>query len=161
MNDCTTCKHIERNPEDQPCANCSRLLDRAASPNYYEPEETQTKHTSGQLRAVGSDPDTDIAPVIVDRDGNPVAEVPIYSDNRNGHSQGTALAVANAERLALAWNCHDPLVAACTKAANHLENAAKDIEIDDEGCECVTVDREWLHYIIGRLDAALTLTRDH
>ena len=113
MNDCTTCKHIERNPEDQPCANCSRLLDRAASPNYYEPEETQTKHTSGQLRAVGSDPDTDIAPVIVDRDGNPVAEVPIYSDNRNGHSQGTALAVANAERLALAWNCHDELLAAC------------------------------------------------
>ena len=74
---------------------------------------TETKHTPGQLRAVGSDPDTDIAPVIVDRDGNPVAEVPIYSDNRNGHSQGTALAVANAERLALAWNCHDELLAAC------------------------------------------------
>ena len=106
---------------------------------------TETKHTPGQLRAVGSDPDTDIAPVIVDRDGNPVAEVPIYYDNSNGHSQGTALAVSNAERLALAWNCHDPLVAALEECAAAHASV--------ESCDMPA----WLDSI----EAALALTRDH
>jgi len=102
--------------------------------------ETQTKHTPGTLVAMGYHiyaKDThgpDVHQQVVDR-----------VDGRTDEE-----GIANAERLALAWNCHDPLVATIEDLCQAIDEHERRPDYFDG-----------LRHAQAKAEAALALTRDH
>ena len=97
---------------------------------------TETKHTDEPLAVFGYR-------LFTKQRGHTVATT------EYAHHQ-EAVKLANAERLALAWNCHDPLVNAARKVVCHWHTRqAGPAESQDYADARV------------ELEAALALTRDH
>ena len=92
-------------------------------------ETGKASHTPGEL-TVERHPGhaRDERNVLIDTDGLRVAVVSV-----NGSPRGNSpIAEANAARLALAWNSHDDLLAACKKCAAMCDKYGTDDEMMEE-----------------------------
>lgn len=80
-------------------------------------EQSETKHTAGELSIVASD----TLFTMVSEDGMQVAKTSWHGSIRKTYPlRGEAH--ANAARIALTWNCHDELVAALRAADRRLHD---------------------------------------
>lgn len=82
-------------------------------------EQSETKHTAGELSIVASD----TLFTMVSEDGMQVAKTSWHGSIRKTYPlRGEAH--ANAARIALTWNCHDEMVAALKSAEGWLSGWA-------------------------------------